>query len=163
MELTDTWNINRYICKVLHKARIITLTCLLSNTVRYKNTPIHHLITYFYSFVPCTAMFCIITLKNPALMWFSHITCFRILLHWIFFIWQHFSLTFLKLSSDITLICIRPPASLYQSNGREGGSKTMQISKSNICWILFDTWTCIFGGKNQFVYIFHVTSESGLL
>ena len=38
MELIDTWNINRYICKVLHKARIITLTCLLSNTVRYSIT-----------------------------------------------------------------------------------------------------------------------------
>ena len=33
MELIDTWNINRYMCKVLQKARIITLTFLLSNTV----------------------------------------------------------------------------------------------------------------------------------
>ena len=30
MEFINTWNINRYICKVLHKARIMTLTCLLS-------------------------------------------------------------------------------------------------------------------------------------
>ena len=43
----DVWNINRYLCTVLNKARIITLTCLLSNTVRYWNTPIHYLITYF--------------------------------------------------------------------------------------------------------------------
>ena len=34
MDLIDTWNINSYICKVLHKARMKTLTCLLSITVR---------------------------------------------------------------------------------------------------------------------------------
>ena len=28
-ELIATWNINKYICKVLHRTRIITLTCLL--------------------------------------------------------------------------------------------------------------------------------------
>ena len=50
----------------------------MSNTVRYKNTPIHQLITYFQSFVPCTAMSCIITLKNPALMRFPHISCYLI-------------------------------------------------------------------------------------
>ena len=28
-EWNDTWNINRYICKVLHKARIITVACIV--------------------------------------------------------------------------------------------------------------------------------------
>ena len=73
MELIDTWNINKYICKVQHKARIITLLRVLSNTVRYLNTPIHHLITYFNSYVPCTAMSCSITLKNLAFMGFPHL------------------------------------------------------------------------------------------
>ena len=30
MELIDIWNINRYVCKVLHNARIITLLRALS-------------------------------------------------------------------------------------------------------------------------------------
>ena len=29
MELIDTWNIKRYICKILHNARIITLLRVL--------------------------------------------------------------------------------------------------------------------------------------
>ena len=46
---------------------LIVKYCLI-----FKKNPIHHLITYFKSFVLCTAMSCIITLKNP------HISCFFI-------------------------------------------------------------------------------------
>ena len=52
MELIDTWNIDRYICKVMHKARIITLTCFLSK--KYTNSSPYFLfliICPMYSYV----------------------------------------------------------------------------------------------------------------
>ena len=58
MELINTWNINRYISKVLHKARIITLSCLHVLSNKYTNP------SPYYSFLIICPMYSYVLYYN---------------------------------------------------------------------------------------------------